>query len=158
MVALLIVPPVIVAVEVNVPLIVAPAIVGVLTIGEVRVFGPVSVCAPPVPTTSPVTPCAEVAASWLRDSEKSRADTPCSTAAPTECDLADEPSTPRVAVKVEPTFAVTSMISSLAVSFSRINVNGYCAGNPVAAAKEKLVLVVLASTALDSVVLAAVEL
>lgn len=50
------------------------------------------------------------------------------------------------------------MISSLAVSFSRIKVNGYCEGRPEAAAKEKLVLVVLESTALDNVVFAAVEL
>ena len=36
--------------------------------------------------------------------------------------------------------------------------NGYCDGRPEAAANDKLVLVVLASTALDNVVLAAVEL
>ena len=43
-------PPVIVAVDVNVPLIVAPVIVGVLTVGDVRVLE-ARVCAPPVPTT-----------------------------------------------------------------------------------------------------------
>ena len=75
-----IVPPEIVAVEVNVPEIVAPAIVGAV----VKFFAPVIVCAPPVPTMSPVTPCAEVAASCERKSEKSSADTPCSTVAPTE--------------------------------------------------------------------------
>lgn len=107
---------------------------------------------------SPVTPCAEVAASCDLESEKSRADTPCSTVAPIECDLALVPSIPRVAVKVEPTLDVTSMISSLAVSLSRIRVKGYWFGKPVDAAKEKLVLVVLESTALDKVVLAAVEL
>jgi hypothetical protein len=48
------------------------------------------------------------------------------------------------------------MISSLAVSFSRIRVNGYCDGRPDAAASE--MLADPESTALDSVVLAAVEL
>jgi hypothetical protein len=151
------VPPVIVAVDVNVPLIVAPAMVGVLTVGDVRVLE-ARVCAPPVPTISPVTPCADVPASCVRKSEKSKAETPCSTVAPTECDLELVPSTPRVTVYAVPTRAVTVTISSLAVSFSRISVNGYCDGKPVAAASDKLVLVVLASTALDSVVLAAVEL
>lgn len=66
------------AVEVNVPDIVAPLIVGVVKVLFVKV------CAPPVPTISPVTPCAEVAASCDLDSEKSRADTPCSTTAPIE--------------------------------------------------------------------------
>ena len=123
-----------------------------------KVLVPVNVCAPPVPTTFPVTPCAVVASSCERESEKSRAETPCSTDAPTECDLEVEPSIPRVTVKAVPTLPVTSTISSLAVSFSIISVNGYCEGRPVAAASEKLVLVVLESTALESVVLAAVEL
>ncbi len=96
-VALEYVPPVIVAVDVNVPLIVAPAIVGVLTVGDVRVLE-TRVCAPPVPTISPVIPCALVAASCERKSVKSRADTPCSTVAPTECALELVPSTPRVTV------------------------------------------------------------
>jgi len=52
-----IVPPLIVAVEVNVPDIVAPLMVGVVKV----LF--VNVCDPPVPTTSPVTPCAVVAIS-----------------------------------------------------------------------------------------------
>ncbi len=43
----LVLPPVIVAVDVNVPLIVAPAIVGVFTVGDVRVLE-ARVCAPPV--------------------------------------------------------------------------------------------------------------
>ena len=129
-----------------------PAIIGVVKVLDVKV------CAPPVPTISPVTPCADVPASCVRKSEKSNAETPCSTVAPTECDLPLVPSTARVTVYAVPTRAVTVTISSLAVSFSRISVNGYCAGRPVAAANVKLVLVVLASTALDSVVLAAVEL
>lgn len=79
-----IVPPVMVAVEVNAPEIVAP-----LMIGVVRVLD-ASVCAPPVPTTSPVTLCALDATSCARDSVKSLADTPCSTRAPTACDLAPE--------------------------------------------------------------------
>ena len=54
-VALEYVPPVIVAVEVNAPLIVAPEIVGVFTVGDVSVLE-AKVCAPPVPTISPVTP------------------------------------------------------------------------------------------------------
>jgi len=85
-VALVIVPPVIVAVEVKAPLNVPPACVAVvivppLIVGEVRVLL-VSVCAPPVPTTSPVTLCAVLATSCARDSVKSLADTPCSTIAP----------------------------------------------------------------------------
>jgi hypothetical protein len=52
MVAPVMVPPLIVAVEVNVPLIVAPAIIG----DAEKVFIPVKVCAAPVPTMSPVTP------------------------------------------------------------------------------------------------------
>ena len=95
MVAPVIEPPLIVAVEVKVPLIVAPAIIGALMVAEVRVL-PARVCAPPVPTTSPVTPCAVVATSCERDSAKSRALTPCSTVAPTECDLAPDPSMLRV--------------------------------------------------------------
>jgi hypothetical protein len=55
-----------------------------------------NVCAPPVPTISPVTLCALDATSCARDSVKSLADTPCSTRAPTACDLAPELSMLRV--------------------------------------------------------------
>jgi len=89
-VAPVIVPPVIVAVDVN-----APEIVAALIIGAVRVLD-ANVCAPPVPTTSPVTLCALDATSCARDSVKSLADTPCSTRAPTACDLAPELSMLRV--------------------------------------------------------------
>ena len=89
-VAPVIVPPVIVAVDVN-----APEIVAALIIGAVSVLD-ANVCAPPVPTTSPVTLCAVDATSCARDSVKSLADTPCSTRAPTACDLAPELSMLRV--------------------------------------------------------------
>lgn len=89
-VAPVIVPPVIVAVDVN-----APEIVAALIIGAVSVLL-VKVCAPPVPTTSPVTLCAVDATSCARVSVKSLADTPCSTRAPTACDLAPELSMLRV--------------------------------------------------------------
>ena len=62
-----------------------------------KVFVPLSVCAAPVPTTSPVTPCTDVVAtSCWRDSVKSRADTPCSTLAPKACALAPDESMLRV--------------------------------------------------------------
>jgi hypothetical protein len=89
-VAPVIVPPVIVAVDVN-----APEIVAALIIGAVRVLD-ANVCAAPVPTMSPVTLCALDATSCARDSVKSLADTPCSTRAPTACDLAPELSMLRV--------------------------------------------------------------
>lgn len=85
-----IVPPVIVAVDVNAPEMVAP-----LMIGVVRVLD-TNVCAPLVPTMSPVTLCAVDVTSCARDSVKSLADTPCSTRAPTACDLAPELSMLRV--------------------------------------------------------------
>jgi len=85
-----IVPPGIVAVDVNAPEMVAP-----LMIGVVRVLDN-NVCAPLVPTMSPVTLCAVDATSCARDSVKSLADTPCSTRAPTACDLAPELSILRV--------------------------------------------------------------
>lgn len=49
---------------------------------------------------------------------------------PALCDLADVPSIPRVMVNAEPTFAVTSTISSFAESFSMTRTNGYEAGKP----------------------------
>ena len=104
MVAPVMVPPVIVAVDVTAPVIVppemvppemvaadvnAPEMVAPLMIGVVRVLD-ANVCAAPVPTMSPVTLCALDATSCARDSVKSLADTPCSTRAPTACDLAPE--------------------------------------------------------------------
>jgi len=62
-----------------------------------KVFVPVRVCVPPVPTTSPVMPwISVVATSCWRDSVKSRADTPCSTLAPKACALAPDESMLRV--------------------------------------------------------------
>ena len=78
---------------------------------------PVRVCVPPVPTTSPVTPCTPSEVYMcVCGSPRSRPVMPWTTTAPRSWATPVVPSTPRVTVNVVPEAAVTSTISSLIVS------------------------------------------